>query len=184
MKTSVILTLIGPDRPGLVSKVAARAREAGGTWLESRMAQLAGQFAGVVMLEADTAGVDALETAMRELEGEGLQIHIQRGDDLPVPEPVPAQHKVLLDLMGHDRPGIVQDITAVLSRHGVGVENLDTAVEPGSMTGEPMFRARARIGVPEGVDLDTLQDDLEALANELMVDLDLHDPQSEAPEKA
>ena len=177
MKTSVILTVIGPDRPGLVSAVAARARAAGGNWLESRMAQLAGQFAGVVLLEVDAEAVDRLEAALRELEGDGLQVQIQRGGEAP---PAARQH-VVLDLIGHDRPGIVQDITAVLSRHGVSVETLDTACEPGSMTGEPMFRARARLGVPAGVDLDTLQDDLEALANELMVDLELHDPEREPP---
>lgn len=178
MKTSVILTVVGPDRPGLVSAVAARARAAGGNWLESRMAQLAGQFAGVVLLEADAEAIEGLEATLRELEGEGLQVHIQRGSELPAP----ARHRVRLDLVGHDHPGIVQDITAVLSRHGVSVETLDTACEPGSMTGEPMFRAQAELGVPDDVDLDTLQDDLEALANELMVDLELHDPQREPPE--
>ncbi|ADC72719.1 amino acid-binding ACT domain protein [Thioalkalivibrio sp. K90mix] len=178
MKTSVILTLIGPDRPGLVSAVAARARAAGGNWLESRMTQLAGQFAGVVLLEVEAEAVDGLEAALRDLEGDGLQVHIQRGSELPPT----ARRAVELDLIGHDRPGIVQDITAVLSRHGVSVETLETACEPGSMTGEPMFRAKARLGVPEGLGLDTLQDDLEALANELMVDLELHDPLEEPPE--
>ncbi|WP_024327841.1 glycine cleavage system protein R [Thioalkalivibrio sp. AKL19] len=180
MKTSIILTVIGPDRPGLVSAVAARARAAGGNWLESRMAQLAGQFAGVVLLEAETDVADNLESALRELEGDGLQVQIQRGSDISAP----VRHHVMLDLVGHDRPGIVQDITAVLARHSVGVETLDTACEPASMTGEPMFHAQAQLGVPEGVDLDTLQDDLEALANELMVDLELHDPQREQPEAA
>ncbi len=178
MKTSFILTLIGPDRPGLVSAVAARARAAGGNWLESRMTQLAGQFAGVVLLEAEADAAEGLEAALRELEREGLQIHVQRGSE----QPSPVAHHVMLDLVGHDHPGIVQDITAVLSRHGVSVETLDTACEPASMTGEPMFHARARLGVPHGLDLNTLQDDLEALANELMVDLELHDPLQESPE--
>lgn len=146
MKTSLILTLIGPDRPGMVSAVAARARAAGGNWLESRMAQLAGQFAGVVLLEVDTDAADELEAALRELEEkDGLKVHVQRGSELPAT----ARHSVLLDLIGHDRPGIVQDITAVLSRHGVSVETLETACEPGSMTGEPMFRAKARLGSPK-----------------------------------
>ncbi|WP_019626910.1 glycine cleavage system protein R [Thioalkalivibrio sp. ALJT] len=178
MKTSLILTLVGPDSPGLVSTVAARARAAGGNWLESRMAQLAGQFAGVVLLEVDADKADTLEAALRELEGDGLQVQLQRGSE----RPAAAQHPVVLDLVGHDRPGIVQDITAVLSRHGVSVETLETACEPGSMNGEPMFRAKARLGVPEGLDLHTVQDDLEALANELMVDLELHDPLQEPPE--
>lgn len=178
MKTSMILTLLGPDHPGLVSAVAARARAAEGNWLESRMTQLAGQFAGVVLLEVDAAAADALETALRGLEAEGLQMHIQRGHE----SQAAPRHHVTLDLVGHDHPGIVQDITAVLSRHEVDVESLDTACEPASMTGEPMFRAQARLGIPAGLDLHTLHDDLEAIANELMVDLELHEAQDEEPE--
>jgi glycine cleavage system regulatory protein len=171
MKTSLILTLLGPDRPGLVSAVAARATAAGGNWMESRLAQLAGQFAGVVRLEVDPEAAGRLEEALRSLESEGLHVTSERGREAPAP----ALHRVELDLVGHDHPGIVQDISAVLARHGVTIEVLETGCEPASMSGEPLFRARAELGVPAGITLHALQDDLEALANELMVDLELHD---------
>ncbi len=45
----LVLTLIGPDRPGLVEAVAEPIAAHGGNWLESRMAHLAGQFAGIVL---------------------------------------------------------------------------------------------------------------------------------------
>lgn len=171
MKTSLVLTLIGPDRPGLVSAVAARASAAGANWMESRMSQLAGQFAGVVRLEVDEDAVAQLETALRGLEAEGLRLTIERG------RVAPAQtlRTVRLDLVGHDRPGIVRDISAVLARHGVGIEALETECESASMSGELLFRARAELGVPAATSLDALRDDLEALANELMVDLELDD---------
>lgn len=171
MKTSLILTLIGPDRPGLVSAVSARASLCGANWMESRMAHLAGQFAGVVRLEVDAGELDALEAALRGLESEGLRVAIARGGALAAAE----ARRVCLDLVGHDRPGIVHDISTVLARHGVSIEALETGCENASMSGEPLFRARAELSVPAAADLARIRADLEALANELMVDLALDD---------
>ena len=167
MKTSLVLTLIGPDRPGLVSAVSARASQCGANWMESRMAHLAGQFAGVVRLEVDAAGLETLEAALRGLEAEGLRVAIARGG----PRPAAEARRVCLDLVGHDRPGIVRDISTVLARHGVSIEALETACESASMSGEPLFRARAELSVPAAAELAGIRADLEALANELMVDL-------------
>jgi glycine cleavage system regulatory protein len=169
MKTSLILTLIGPDRPGLVSAVSARASQCGANWMESRMAHLAGQFAGVVRLEVDAAAAGALETALRGLASEGLHVAIARGGALAAAE----LRRVCLDLVGHDRPGIVRDISTVLARHGVSIEVLETACESASMSGESLFRAHAELAVPAAADLAVICTDLEALANELMVDLTL-----------
>ena len=80
-----------------------------------------------------------------------------------------------ITVVGHDRPGIVRDISAVLARHGVSIEVLETECESASMSGEPLFRARAELGVPAALSLELLRGDLEALANELMVDLALNE---------
>jgi glycine cleavage system regulatory protein len=177
MKTSLIVTLLGADRPGLVSAVAARVAAAGGNWMESRMAQLSGQFAGLIRLEVSPEAAGGLEAELRALEAEGLHVTIGRGREAPMP----ALHEVQLDLVGHDRPGIVQDISAVLARHGVTINELETGCEHASMSGETLFRARAKLGVPVEMDLQVLQEALEALANELMVDLELHDREAPAP---
>lgn len=171
MKTSLILTLIGPDRPGLVSAVSARASQCGANWMESRMAHLAGQFAGVVRLEVDAGALEALEGALRGLEAEGLRVAIARGEA----SPAAGARRVSLELVGHDRPGIVRDVSTVLARHGVSIETLETTCEHAAMSGEPLFRACAEVSVPASVDLASVRADLEALANELMVDLALHD---------
>ena len=76
----------------------------------------------------------------------------------------------VLDLIGHDRPGIVKDITQVLARHGVSVHELETEVASASMAGGPLFKARAVLKVPEGIAVRDLEVDLEAIANELMVE--------------
>ncbi|AHE98564.1 glycine cleavage system protein R [Thioalkalivibrio paradoxus] len=175
MNRSLIVTLIGPDRPGLVSAVAACAEGAGANWMESRMAQLAGQFAGIVRLEVDSDAVLPLEAALRGLEAEGLHLTIEHGREVVEPSIEPSIRRVQLSLTGHDHPGIVRDISGVLLRYGISIDGLETGCEPAPMSGEPVFRAEADLAVPASADLHALQDDLEALANELMVDLELHD---------
>lgn len=171
MKTSLILTLIGPDRPGLVSAVSACAGAHGANWMESRLARLAGQFAGVVRLEVDAAAADGLERGLLGLGEEGLKLAVVRTDVAAAAQP----HLARLELVGHDRHGIVRDISAVLARHGVSIDALETACESASMSGEPLFRARAELAVPAGVVLTAVRSDLEALANELMVDLEFEE---------
>ncbi len=81
----LVLTLIGPDRPGLVESLAKRVADHGGNWLESRMAHLAGQFAGILRVEVPPDKIDALQRALGELEAEGLRVVAQDGGSEPRP---------------------------------------------------------------------------------------------------
>jgi len=170
MNASLVITLIGTDRPGLVNALAARAGACGANWLESSMAQLAGQFAGIVRLEIAEAQAAKLEASLRELEAEGLRLTIERGVTAAVND---TRCRATLELIGHDRPGIVREISAVLARHGASIDKLETACESASFSGEPMFRARIAMYVPAAEQLASLRTDLEALANELIVDINL-----------
>lgn len=169
MKTSLVITLIGADRPGLVNALAARAAAAGANWLESSMAQLAGKFAGVVRLEVAEADCGKLEASLRELAAEGLNVSIERGADASGAP----QRVAKLALVGHDRPGIVREISAALARQGASISKLETACENASFSGEPLFRANIEVQLPQSVEAAALKAELEALANELMVDINL-----------
>ena len=168
--TPLTLTLIARDRPGLVDALSERVAAAGGNWLESRMARLAGQFAGILLVEVPEARVDELVAALRGLEAEGLHVTAERGAG---EEPARTQHLLTLELVGHDRPGIVREIAHALAGRGVNIEELETEVATGSFSGEALFRANARLRVPADLPVDDLRHTLEALANELMVDLEL-----------
>ncbi len=170
MRVSLVVTLVGADRPGIVARLAELVGASDASWQESRMARLAGQFAGIVRVDAPEASVEALEHSLRDLESEGLQITIGRDTDLAPPH---GRHGIALDLVGHDREGIVRDISAVLARHSVSIDELETQVEDASMSGERLFRARARLLLPADIALEALRADLETIADELMVDLNL-----------
>jgi glycine cleavage system regulatory protein len=171
--TSLVLTLIGPDRPGLVEAVAAVIAGQGGNWLESRMAHLAGKFAGILRAEVPEEKVRAVVEALGKLEGRGLKIVTEVAASA---HPPAADRPMELELVGLDRPGIVREISQLLAQHQVNVEELSTDRSSAPMSGEMLFRARARVHVPSSADLATLRSGLERLANDLVVEIRLAEP--------
>jgi len=170
MVTSLVVTVIGPDRPGIVSLLSAKAQGFGANWAGSRMASLAGQFAGMVHFEVPPENADALVAALRGLESSDLHIVIERSGAAAVPA---GRRIVKVELVGHDRPGIVRDMSGSLAQLGVSIEELHTEIVSGAMTAEHLFRVKADLLVPQSVGNDALRHALEALANEMMVDIAL-----------
>ncbi len=168
--TDLVLTLIGPDRPGLVEAVAQAIATQGGNWVESRMAQLAGKFAGVLRVELPSGAVDQLRAALAALETRGLKIVLESAEKTPPPQP---QQAMELELLGLDRPGLVREVSRLLAAAHINVEELVTDRSSAPMSGEMMFRARARLAVPPGADLQAVRASLERLAGDLMVEIRL-----------
>ena len=169
MNTSIVLTIIAEDQPGVIKTVSRVLTNHGGSWTRSSMSSLAGQFAGILLASVPTENSAACLVELQGLESVGIQVvaHVGRG----VPAEDEETHRYFLDLVGNDRAGIIHDITSVLANYNVNVHNLETVVESASMGGGEIFRARAKLVVPVDVDIDTLEKDLEAMANDLMVDI-------------
>jgi glycine cleavage system regulatory protein len=165
----LVVTLIGPDHPGIVDSVSEVVAAQGGNWLESRMAHLAGKFAGVLCVEVAEDRVASLEEALGRLEVSGLRIVVERS------EPVEAarQHAMEIELLGVDRPGLVHEISALLAAHRINVEELSTDRPAAAHSGDPMFHADIRVNIPATVDLAAVREGLERLAGDLMVELRL-----------
>lgn len=170
MTTPLVVTLNGLDRPGVIARIAECARAHAASWQESRFAHLAGRFAGIVRLDVPDSSLQELEGALRAFDGAELRVTVERGAAASAGA---AQPHLTLELLGQDRPGIVREVSAVLARHGVNIEELETEVESASMSGELLFRARATVALADDADLEALRADFERLANELMVDLSL-----------
>jgi len=166
----VVMTIVGADRPGLVEAVAEAVARAGGNWLESRMAHLAGQFAGILRVQAPADAIARLVRAIEELSHGGLKVTVEHG---VAGASIGPQRSLELDLVGLDRAGIVRDISGVLARHGANIEELVTDSSSAPMSGELLFRAHMRLNVPPAADLDRLRAELERFATDLMVELRL-----------
>lgn len=179
MLATLVMTVIGADRPGLVQMVAARVADHGGNWLESRMCRLGGQFAGILRVEVDAGRRDELVGALRTLEVDGLGviIHAEGGAGLPPAGTAPAAaggSLATLELVGHDRPGILRSVSGVFAQHGVNVEELSSERVSAPMGGGTLFQARATVLVPPTVKLSAVRADLEKIAADLMVDIKVH----------
>ena len=164
----LVLTVVGADRTGLVQLLADRIAAVGGNWEESRMARLAGQFAGILLVTVDNARADELVASLRKLDQSGLQVSAQRTQ---APASTPATMHIQLELTAHDRPGIVRDVTTILAERSINVEELETEVASAPMSGESMFKARARLLASATTSLADLRTQLEALGGELMLDI-------------
>lgn len=166
-----MLTVIGDDRPGLVSALSARLTARGALWERSQMAHLAGKFAGIVEVVVPGGSVDDLVADLEGLSAEGLAVTIARTG-------TPSQtrtHRLSLDLVGADRPGIIAEISALLSARHISIEELATSVTHAPMAGGMLFEAHAALAAPTGADEGELRAALESLADELMVDVSLAD---------
>src|SRR5262245_61065327 len=174
MRRSLVLTLLGPDRPGLVGALAALIARHGGNWIESRMASLAGEFAGLLRVEVEAEHAGELESALRSLEADqGLAILVKTAGEGTESAGPSSGRLLALELVGTDRPGIVREISQSLAARGVNVEELETECTSAPMTGETLFRARALLRLPAGAAEEELQAGIEAIAEDLMVDVTL-----------
>lgn len=168
MQLSLVMTIIGSDRPGLVESIAAIVTEHGGNWLESRMSRLGGQFAGILRVEFPAEKEDALIQALKSLESRGLSvvIHLDHQKGPPSPEKLSS-----LEIVGHDRPGIVREISRVLAKHGVNVEELHSEQASAAMSGEMLFKAKAKLKIPGSCNVESLRKELEKIAADLIVEI-------------
>jgi glycine cleavage system regulatory protein len=165
---SMVVTAIGADRPGLVRQLSERAQGFGANWAGSRMANIAGQFAGMVHFEVAAANADALAAALQGLESAGLRIVIAK----TAPPPAPAGARmVTLELEGPDRPGIVRDLSRSLADRGVSIEELHTEIVDAADDSHT-FKVKALLAVPTALANDELKRGLDALASDMLIDLD------------
>ncbi|MBK4739124.1 formyltransferase family protein [Noviherbaspirillum pedocola] len=175
---SLVVSIIGPDRPGIVSLVAERAQRYGANWAASRMTRMAGDFAGMVHLEVPRQQADALESTLRALEANGLRVTVARSDAATVPASL---RSVELELVGEDRIGIVSSVTRILAERGVSIENIHTETVRSGISGKQTFKIGAHLLAPATVDINALRLELGALASEMMVDIALDErPAQEA----
>jgi glycine cleavage system regulatory protein len=168
MQNSLVMTVIGKDRTGLLRSLARLIAENGGNWLESRMCRLGGEFAGILRIHVSKDRELALVQALRALETEGLTFIIRKDETTAG---AGNMRNASLSLVGQDRPGIIYKITAALARQNINVEELETECSSAPMSGEMIFKAMARLQVPESCALPELRRDLEEIGSELMVEI-------------
>lgn len=170
MQTHMLISFIADDRPGLVKSLSEVVNAHQGNWLESRMAKLSGKFAGVVRVALPEDRVGEFDGALHALENTGLTLRLETCPDTPVAtDLVPYR----LEIIGHDRPGIVHEFSAALARRHINVFDMRSDITSAAMSAEPLFTAVASFHVPADLDIDELRDQLETIADELLLEYTL-----------
>lgn len=167
--TTLILSVIGSDRPGLTQALAGAVLSAGGNWLESHLSRLGGLYVGSVLVEVAADRVEALRSAVQAVDAQGLEVRIAPA----IEAPGEAGEAILFSLVGQDRPGIVHQVTGALSALGVNIEAFETRIAPEPHSGAPLFHLEAQLRPPPAVAAEEVQAALEAISAEVMVDISL-----------
>lgn len=166
---SFVLSILGADRAGLVEALAEVVAGHGGNWERSHMTELAGMFAGMVLVRVPPDRADAFQEALAPLRDRGLMDVTLRpaaeGQETADPP------TVSFEVVGGDRPGIVREVSHRLAALGVGIVDLRTWTESAAMAGSPLFRATAVVRLPEGLARRDLVSALEDLSADLMIDV-------------
>ncbi|WP_184716676.1 ACT domain-containing protein [Caulobacter sp.] len=171
---NLILSVVGSDRPGLTQALARAVFSAGGNWLESHLSRLGGLYVGSVLIALEADAVERLRAAVAEVDAQGLEVRIA-----PALEAAEAQgdgETVGFSVVGGDRPGIVHQVTAVLSDLGANIETFETRLSVEPHSGAPLFHLDAQLRLPAGLKSDTVQAALESISGEIMVDVTVELP--------
>ena len=170
MSKFLVLTIIADDKPGIVETLAATIADQNGNWLESRMSHMAGKFAGILRISIAAEDANSLQIRLSELATQGINVGVEVSAEAG--ESV-ATKDLTLNLVGNDRPGIVKEVSQALVKLGVNVLELTTNCESAPMSADLLFKTEAHLRVPQGFDADELTDTLEAISNDLMVEISL-----------
>lgn len=167
--TTLVLTVVGDDRAGLVAAVADAVDAHGGNWEHSELAELSGAFAGIIEVSVAPERVEELRTALSALDGL-LTVAVHAGAGAT--DVAPARH-FAIRVLGNDRPGIVRELSSTLSAHGLSIERMSSETRDAAMAGGRLFEATIVTTVPASVDLDAVQAAIEQLATEIQVEITL-----------
>ncbi|MEA1988656.1 MAG: ACT domain-containing protein [Pseudomonadota bacterium] len=170
MKKSIVISVLGNDSPGLVKSLSKIIVAHDGEWIESRMASLAGKFAGILRIDLPATQVRDFQIALQNAEDLGLSVIFE--ESVP-PQLAPRENQFEIELIGQDQPGIVHKISSALAQINANVDELHTEVIEASMSGESLFKADIKLHIASDVKSSEIRELLEDLANELIVDIEL-----------
>lgn len=170
MQSHIVFTFMAPDKPGLLEILAAAVSQHGGSWLESKLARLGGQFTGIVRTAVPADKSAALKAALESLQEDDFVINLHTEASAATEK---ARNMLSVEVLGNDRPGIVHELSRAFSKWDINVEQLNSEIRSAPMSAERLFDAEADIAIPAEMDAEQFEHELEQIANELDLDISL-----------
>jgi glycine cleavage system transcriptional repressor len=170
-KDHVILTAIGPDQVGLVEKISEFISRRGCNIDDSKMAVFCGEFAVIILISGDSGSLFKISSEYRGIENEtGLSVSIKTPSARKTAEFF-LPYKLTATCMDH--PGVVYQISGVLSSLGVNIESMETKTYSAPMSGTPLFQLEANVAVPARTNINSLRQRLEQLQRDENIDIEI-----------
>ena len=178
MQHTFMVTFIGDDRPGLVEQLSSVIEAQGGNWNESRLSQLGGKFAGLILVSLAQKDPQPLEDALRNLSATGMSVRVTATSSIALnasqsSDQASSTRRVTLSVLGPDRPGIVKEVAHALALREINVIDMQSAVASAPMSAEMLFSAQVEAVIPKDSNLDELSASLEEIANAMTLEIDL-----------
>lgn len=166
----LIVNAIGPDRPGIVGEFTGHLHSGGANVLDSRMVNLRGQFAIIILFEVEDEAAAGLRQSLPALsEQMGLQLTLVEPQ---VPALAVQGIPFKLKTYSMDQPGIIHQVSEALRGYGVNIEDLEARQESAPFMGTPLFLMEMRLTVPSRVSIRELRSRLQSLCDSLNCDID------------
>lgn len=157
-RPGLVVTAVGPDRPGLVKEFAGHIRKLGGNIEDTRMSKLGGEFAVLVLVTGDAAALSELKATSTQLES-ALGVTCFFHDTSTVASSSDTS-LFIFHASGLDHPGIVESITDVLAARSINVTSFTSWIENAPLTGTPVFVIEAELDVPKEANHQELKSSL------------------------
>jgi len=166
---NIVITIFAEDRPGIVRELSDTVLANGGSWQESSLSRLSGQFAGIVNIAVATDQRESLQAALNGLQDSGISVTSQNRIEVQAETSNDATVELMVE--ANDRQGIIEEISSALATAQVNVEQMETLCESASMAGYDLFIAHLMVALPEGMNIQQLEGVLENVSDDLMVSI-------------
>jgi glycine cleavage system transcriptional repressor len=177
MKRYVVVSAIGKDRPGFVNRITRAIKELDGNIELQRSTRMADEYALIVLfsMEGGPQQVGNAVARLASLRAADMLVNAREALSAPGDWPETASLGELT-ASGADQPGIIDAVTLVLYQNNINIESMDYDTESAPMTGESLFRMRARIAIPSGTDVAALREKLRQMERQYNFDVILRHP--------
>ena len=170
-KDHLILTAIGPDQVGLVQRIAAFISRHDCNIEDSKMAVFCGEFAVIVLITGEAENLANIARNHHQIENEtGLALAVKTPSSRKTGDAF-LPYRLTASCMDH--PGIVYQISAVLSAHGINIESMETKTYAAPVSGTPIFQLEADLAIPTRSNIKVLRDRFAEIQREENIDIEL-----------
>jgi len=166
MRTNFITTVYGAAIPGIIKALAQTTRSQGGEWLTSKVIKLDGQFAAIMSVVIDKDLEMKLKLTLEQTYPSLSFIHAEAQTTR---QEMTKKINLIVDCI--DRPGLTGDLSNILANLDIEVESMECKRFAMDGINETVFSAQLTLAVPEAADSEIIAGEIEALSEDVRVNV-------------